>query len=305
MYTMLDRIKVYILWYNMLKKAYKNHINVALDLFRNKNIIPVVLYSGKSYFLTNLYVREYAIAINSNFSTEANPEINIKENYFEFTYNSKRLRFYGFLSNGHVYNEFLDFEYKKLNFKDKVVIDIGSNIGDTPIYFALNGAKIVYAIEPMPTLFNHLIKNIEYNKINNVIPLNVAIGDKDRPDCLKLPEIDVGLDANLNNINNVYNKFMINKGNNKLVGCKTLDSLIKDIGDNEIIIKMDCEGCEYSAILGLSKQSMIKISQIGLEYHYGHEQLLEFLSRNGFKVQFTKPNKLGKLRIGILFAFKN
>ena len=39
-------------------------------------------------------------------------------------------------------------QYKWLNVKGKNVIDIGANIGDSAIYFALKGAKHVYAFEP-------------------------------------------------------------------------------------------------------------------------------------------------------------
>lgn len=40
--------------------------------------------------------------------------------------------------------------YGAIDVKDKIIVDLGSFIGDTPIYFALKGAKSVIALEPHP-----------------------------------------------------------------------------------------------------------------------------------------------------------
>jgi len=40
-------------------------------------------------------------------------------------------------------------QYKILGVSNKDVIDIGANIGDTAIYFAVKGARHVYAFEPL------------------------------------------------------------------------------------------------------------------------------------------------------------
>ena len=61
------------------------------------------------------------------------------------------------------------FEYYKLNFQNKVVINIGANSGATSIYFALNGAKKVIAIEPMPFTYDYLKRNVEVNKLASFI----------------------------------------------------------------------------------------------------------------------------------------
>ena len=45
---------------------------------------------------------------------------------------------------GMIEENFVNEQYKNLDVKDKDVVDIGANIGDTAIYFALKGAKHVY-----------------------------------------------------------------------------------------------------------------------------------------------------------------
>lgn len=212
----------------------------------------------------------------------------------EFTFNGRRLRFYGFLANGHVYNEFMDFEYKKLNFKNKIVIDVGANIGDTAIYFAIHGANVVFAIEPMPKLFEYLTKNISFNNIGNIIPLNIAIGKE--KDIIKIPNIDVDTDASIDNFKN--------SKNGSEIRVKSLRSLIKEYNLENIILKIDCEGCEYDAIFGLDDVSFRKIDQIACEYHYGPYKLSDYLIEKGFRVEYTKPKRYKNLEIGFLYAFK-
>ncbi|CAC11855.1 hypothetical protein [Thermoplasma acidophilum] len=57
---------------------------------------------------------------------------------------------------------FLYNEYRFLSRrKDLKVLDIGTNIGDSSIYFVVNGAIMAIAIEPYPSNFSVLNKNIE------------------------------------------------------------------------------------------------------------------------------------------------
>ena len=56
-------------------------------------------------------------------------------------------------------------------FKDKVVFDIGANVGNTTICFTLRGAKKVIAFEPFPKIFEQAKKNVEENGLQNKIDL--------------------------------------------------------------------------------------------------------------------------------------
>tara|TARA_R100000152_G_scaffold20717_2_gene15542 strand:- start:9566 stop:10249 length:684 start_codon:yes stop_codon:yes gene_type:complete len=70
------------------------------------------------------------------------------------------------------FNEIID----KYIHKDSIVLDIGAHVGT----FSLKCAKIckrVYAFEPQPELYKRLCYHIGINKINNIVPFNIALSD--------------------------------------------------------------------------------------------------------------------------------
>lgn len=81
------------------------------------------------------------------------------------------LKFYGGVSNADSIKCFIDKEYDFLPVKDRAVIDIGANIGDSCIYFILKGAKSVLAIEPNGNLYNFAKKNININGFSDKIKI--------------------------------------------------------------------------------------------------------------------------------------
>jgi predicted RNA methylase len=61
---------------------------------------------------------------------------------------------------------------------EDIVLDIGANIGYYVVQ-EVRKCKQVYAIEPMITSYEILLKNIELNKFSNVETFNNAIGETD------------------------------------------------------------------------------------------------------------------------------
>ncbi|WP_338604544.1 FkbM family methyltransferase [Sulfolobus tengchongensis] len=47
----------------------------------------------------------------------------------------------------------------------KEVIDIGANVGDTALYFAINGAKRVYSFEPLLPAYKEALGDINLNNL--------------------------------------------------------------------------------------------------------------------------------------------
>jgi hypothetical protein len=75
--------------------------------------------------------------------------------------------------------------YGAIDVNDKIVVDVGGFIGDTPIYFALKGAKSVIAIEPHQEAFNVMIENIKLNNLQNkIIPINAGLASKQGKICI-------------------------------------------------------------------------------------------------------------------------
>lgn len=99
-------------------------------------------------------------------------KIKSKEQKLYLTYKKRKLVF---LDNGWetypLHEIFFKEPYKQLNVKDKTVIDIGSSIADSPIYFVLNGAKHIFGYEPDMKRYNEAQTNIENNNMSDKITL--------------------------------------------------------------------------------------------------------------------------------------
>ncbi|QXJ31883.1 FkbM family methyltransferase [Saccharolobus shibatae] len=67
-----------------------------------------------------------------------------------------------------------------IDVKDREVVDIGANVGDSAIYFAAKGASRVYAFEPLPSIYEVASQNVKINNVQNKITLiNAAVGSKE------------------------------------------------------------------------------------------------------------------------------
>lgn len=91
---------------------------------------------------------------------------------------------YDFISkNIVVFNDFFEADILKTLDKyipqNAVIIDIGANIGNHSVYWAHRGAKTIHCFEPMIQTYNSLVKNIEINKLNDIVKTyNIGLGDK-------------------------------------------------------------------------------------------------------------------------------
>ena len=168
-------------------------------------------------------------------------------------------------------------EYKFLDIKDRDVIDIGMNIGDSSIYFSINGAKRVIGVEPYPYTFSIAEKNVKLNEIKNIILLNAGYGQ----------DSTVIIDSEKFSSNS---SSLISSVNGKNISVLSLKTLINKYNIKNAVLKMDCEGCEY-ALLNENDDIFNHIEMIQIEYHYGYEDLVKKLISCGFDVKFTEPKK--------------
>ena len=147
-------------------------------------------------------------------------------------------------------------EYDQFDVRNKVVIDVGAYIGDSAIYFALKGAKKVIAIEPHPGAYAEMLININLNKlINRIIPINAGLASRPGKIC---PQ-----DLVKNTTMIYYKSNMCGEG----IPIITLAEVLRQYGDNDdMVLKMDCEGCEYDVILN-DYNNVNKFNEIYFEYH--------------------------------------
>tara|TARA_Y100001970_G_C14253719_1_gene873606 strand:+ start:2781 stop:3638 length:858 start_codon:yes stop_codon:yes gene_type:complete len=164
------------------------------------------------------------------------------------------------------------YEYEEMSFlfdyldRNDLVVDIGANIGAYTILAASKGSKVI-AVEPIPSSFEILKKNISLNGFSDTVDVfNIAISDKDE---------------NLNFSNNLdaLNHVLVN-------GEKYSDIInIPAVKLNQILkgripkfIKIDVEGFESKVINGAenifshSDLKCLIIELIGGGENYGFDE---------------------------------
>ena len=208
--------------------------------------------------------------------------------------------FFDSFNNGMIDLRFLEKEYNKLDVDHKYVVDIGANIGDSTIYFALNGAKHVYAFEPYPYSYNIAEKNVNLNRhlSKKITLLNEGCGKSGFIKIKKDFQNSVGSDIK-----------SFEKG--ERIKISDLDEIVKRFKLKHATLKLDCEGCEYALLLNASHSSLNAFDQIILEYHYGYKNLEDRLKKAGFRVKRKQPaylyNKDAEnkdMYIGLIYAKK-
>lgn len=205
------------------------------------------------------------------------------------------LQFYDGISNGDVFNIFYKKEYEFLPVKDRVVIDIGANIADSSVYFAMSGAKKVIALEPFPKNFEVAQKNIAMNGFTDKVELLNA-------GCCGGHSKDIMLNASAKGAS--CQTIQSSIGSN--IHFFTLQELVDKYNiDSHAILKLDCEGCEYDIIFSNSNTVLRNFSHIQIEYHYGFRDLVKHLVGGGFVVSHTNPEIKDGMEIGWIYAHKS
>jgi FkbM family methyltransferase len=136
--------------------------------------------------------------------------------------------------------------FKKLIGPDFVIADIGANIGFTSILFSQLGSK-VFSFEPSPTTYNYLVKNLRNNHLENVIPVNQALGDKNTTSTLTY--------SNLNRSGGfVSDKVRPREGHTtENIIIRRFDDVWHQYADELDFLKIDVEGFESQVINGSEK----------------------------------------------------
>jgi FkbM family methyltransferase len=270
--------------------------------FENTNLIEL-LYFGNKY--------------GANFITKENFNSEIRDQTFKIS--SKNNRKIITTSNG--INFFLDsihpgntiqetFVQKihlinsKIDWKNKIVVDVGAECGDTPLYFAKMGAK-VFAFEALKKHYDFMMENLKLNSTysEKIIPINAAIG-KDGP--LKFFVDNENDERGSLGASFIHNHQNTDFKHESVTGFQ-LSTARKKYQINHIdLLKMDCKGCEFF----LTNEDLKDIDRIKIEYGMHSkkntlENLLTLLKQNGFHCMIFRTNdtsRLSNLVGGTIFA---
>ena len=174
-----------------------------------------------------------------------------------------------------------------------ICIDLGANIG----YYAMLEGKLVgkkgkvICIEPSPTNFSYLKKNIELQQNSNFEAFNFAIGDRDG--AVKF------LVSNKTNLSRVVSEFhhqYDDQTSTIEVPMKKLDSFLRENPQPKIdLIRMDIEGFEYEASFGMV-ETLKKFKPILIiEVHTNElslersKEFLDNLRKLGYNIKYYFP----------------
>jgi FkbM family methyltransferase len=271
-------------WINFLKmlltlnKTFENSLTLLFKILKNKFPIDVTLKNKTQLSLESfsaVFLIAYSQKIPSvKYDVEKDMVVISSSKLLD-----KEIKFHGGVNNGDIIYGFVANDYGKLPVRGKTVIDIGANIGDTPIYFALHGASKVIGVEPFPKNYELAVENTALNGFSDKIKIILAGCSSKIGEIIIDPDYESNIESQLKNSS---------KG--KVIPLLTIEEIIKryDV-PNGSILKIDCEGCEYDSILHTPDIALQRFSHIQIEYHLGYRDLKEKLEKCGFKTTISAP----------------
>ena len=206
-------------------------------------------------------------------------------NFFNDEYDFMTDPFYEFYYYGH-YNS------SKIDFENRVVIDIGSFIGDTAIKKKKNGAE-VYAFDPVKKNYEFSLKIRELNPSlkDKIHFFNYGVSDKTGK--LLIDSMDSTDDYR--NVEDSYEVDII-----------TIEDILNENDIKPDILKMDCEGCEYNIILNTD---LSDFKDIIFEHHQAlvkkdYHLLMDKLKSQGFEVENLIETAANFEEVGLIHAYR-
>lgn len=141
-----------------------------------------------------------------------------------------------------------------------VVVDVGAHVGVVAMSIARRfPGVVVYALEPMPTTFLLLKRNLGRNRVANVIPLRLAVTGDGRPLHLQMwPDNTGGATGFLSHRSPVATSVDAD--------AITLDDLFDELAiDRCGLLKIDCEGAEHDILP--ATRVLDRVDDVRAEFH--------------------------------------
>lgn len=179
-----------------------------------------------------------------------------------------------------------------------VVLDVGTNIGETLLHFArlVGDAGYVYGFEPDEHNYSNVQVNISLNPSENLHVFNLGVSD--RTDTVKLFRVD----ANNLGMNRILTEDEAAKFDNfTTIEVDTIDNVISmNEIDHVDVIKIDIEGYEMHALRGAANLIATQKPKLFIEVGYtrlinngtGPNEMVEFLHQFGYTIRHSETDEL-------------
>jgi FkbM family methyltransferase len=302
-------------------RAYDNYITMTASFWRRKYPVRAILRNGRNVTIRNertlkfpwhtippdgiLHGHEFEIRLDTEKETSTISSSSM----------TGKITLFDSINNGDIYQIFWEEQYKMLPVDNAIVIDVGSNIGDSSIYFALHGAERVIAIDPSPQNYIIAKKNIILNNLSEKIKVVLA-GCASKTCYIAISRSENStLNKHFDGTQvKVWPEMARNLEPERFPRIKlfSLSDLLSEYGINtKTVLKMDCEGCEYEALISSPPDILKRFSHILIEYHHGYLDIRDKLLSCGFKISISRPmyirtRDIGRsMYAGIIFAVNN
>jgi FkbM family methyltransferase len=183
-----------------------------------------------------------------------------------------------------------------------VILDCGSNIGMSIIYFKMNfpNSRII-GFEASPCIFEILRQNINNNKISDVSLYNVALFN---------PETELPFYVHEEKPQIATIKSIDQSEKKVFVKTALLSEIFKQEGHIDLV-KIDIEGAEWEVVQDLDNAGVLNMAdEYLIEYHlfenvesYRLSKFLEIFERNGFRYRIKGTYHKKQREQGVIINF--
>ena len=254
-------------------------LNNVSSLNELMGILPIV----NKEIITDLLIYIEDIDSNSKY-------INIFGIKFMNVNNSDFIKTHNNIYYSHLIEFFTSDVLKIINYSNRHVVDIGGNVGDTPLFFANENAEVL-CFEPVKHLYDLAVENVNLNNNlkKNITLVNKAIG-------VKRGKLRFDSSSVVDYINNDSNEMEV----------ITIHDVFDQFDFTPDILKMDCEGCEFEII---KNNDLSMFNEIILEHHSkmvkkDYKSIVNKLKNQGFKIKLFDVCGARFEEQGMIYAYK-
>jgi len=185
-----------------------------------------------TYNLTETEIQEYKKAIRVLYGA-------IKKEKEGYSYNGIVLPIHHFELSVFYYELGINYIKKPNKLINTDFIDAGAFIGDSPIILNKLNPQNIYGFEPVKQSFDLMLKTINLNNINNIIPVKSGLGSE-------IGEMDIAIDG----ANGISSSIGSNTCQKEKIFVDTIDNFAQNNNLNIGLIKIDTEGMEQDILKG-------------------------------------------------------